>query len=206
MRVNGKIFKQFKRLKVLFIAIFLVLLISPAWAFVTVPGDYLTIEAALVAATLESDKLVLVDAGTYTGSGNGYDIDWPNVSGLTLRGAGSTETIISGESLGRVINIASVLDLTIEGLTIRDGYVNSGVKGGAGISLVDGTNIELNYVIFSNCSVSTGLEGGAIYVDSASSTTIEANYCLFEGNSAVESGGAIWGGYLFISERCEELC
>ena len=160
---------------------------SPAFSSVTVgpTGDYLTIEAGLIAATLESDKLCLVQAGTYTGPNNGYDIDWPNIDGVTLRGAGTNTTIISADALGRVINVGSAVHLTIESITLMNGATT---ENGGCILLADASNLYLKNARFLN---NQAANGGAFFTEY--SPNITAEYCVFSNNSASASGGMTYG-------------
>jgi len=173
------------------------LLPSPAFSFVTVgpTGDYLTIEAGLIAATLEADKTCSLEAGVFTGPDNGYNIDWPNCDGLTLRGAGSNETIISAEALGRVIKVANAISLTIESLTIRDGKTT--LEGGGGImtkdySILNLKNINMLRNIATREVFTATAVGGAIY--SPYSAQVTAEGCSFIDNSAFDTAGVAYQG------------
>jgi len=120
-----------------------------------VPSEYSTIQEALDAA--EESNIVLVLPGTYTES-----LVWPNVNGINLLSAGdSSNTIIDGGKLGRVIYItSSAIDSTtlIKGFTIQNG---GRVDDGAGI-YISGSSPTLESLLITKCRA--GENGGGIYV------------------------------------------
>jgi len=195
--------KRFLSAFLLITAFFIISIDSPAFSYVTVgpTGQYLTIEAGLIAATLEADKTCSLEAGVFTGPDNGYNIDWPNVSGVTLRGAGSTETIISAEALGRCISIEGAVSLTIEGLTIRDGKAPTpglGENGNHGAGVYhpssSGTTILKNCILSNNIASNgvayltatpSGGNGGGIYTGG----NLTITNCSFTGNKAGNGAG-----------------
>ena len=136
--------------------------------------------------------LVSLDAGIYTGAGNGYGVIWPNRKNVTLRGAGSFETIISAEALGRVIRTGSPVSLTIEALTIQDGLITT--DNGGGIYLAANSSLTLNNVnIIGNKTNIPGhtYSGGGIY---SVNCYIKAENCTFRDNYAGIYGGVSYGG------------
>ncbi|MFC1559977.1 choice-of-anchor Q domain-containing protein [Candidatus Margulisiibacteriota bacterium] len=157
---------------------------------------YQTIAAAFAdTGTLAEGDLITTEAGIF----NEHDIVWPNINNITLRGAGSTETIISGEALGRIITVeGSDINLTIEALTIQDGKVTG---NGAGISAAGGyysvpfyylPHIWLNDVVIKNCTAegtTPNGSGGAFY---SVGGRVYADNCSFINNYGVYRGGVAY--------------
>ncbi len=104
----------------------------------------------------------------------------------------STDVVISGGGTHRVFNINSAnIQVTINGLTIKNGYV-TGVSGG-GIILNAG-RLFLQDVIGTECTVNAGGDGGFLYLASTSSW-LTANRCLFDNNyspASSQGGGAMF--------------
>ncbi|MFH1710589.1 MAG: choice-of-anchor Q domain-containing protein [bacterium] len=151
---------------------------------------YRNIQSALNAAA--PGDIIFLGRGTYAGSGNGNNINWPDINNLTLRGISANETVISAEALGRAIKVGNAVSLTIEALTIKDGKVSS---NGAGIYLADNSKLCLKNVVLRNCSaighsILAGT-GGAIR---SSGSSIHAVNCTFTKNYAGFSGGVAYGG------------
>lgn len=150
------------------------------------------------------------------------NITWPGTANVTLKGASKTGTIVDGDNynnkLFRIWGISSSIGgLTIESMTIREGYIYG--SGGAIFHNVDvplhaknivfwgnraafiggAVRVSNGSFIAENCSFSgnevtdAGVDegGGAVYVDTGK-TFIAVN-CIFENNSvSPESGGAIY--------------
>jgi len=129
-----------------------------------------------------------------TGEYREHDIQWPNRSNITLRGAGSNETIISGEALGRVISVEAALNLTIEALTIRQGSLMIEGNGG-GIYLAPGSKLYLRNMKMLNNGVMGSTDytgcGGAVY---SGASRVYAFNCLFDSNTANHYGGVGFSG------------
>ncbi|MFC0876957.1 T9SS type A sorting domain-containing protein [Saccharicrinis sp. FJH2] len=100
-----------------------------------------------------------------------------------------SQTIIDGSNSGRVIVIKNQegLNCVVNGLTIRNGYMNVfGDKGsGGGIYCLQTSPALLNLIIENNTSVQR--KGGGIYCENASPYIF---MCIFRNNYA-SSGGAI---------------
>ena len=120
---------------------------------------------------------------------------WPNKNHITLRGAGSNETIISAEALGRVISVESGVNLTIEALTISSGSIN---QYGGGIWLYPGSILKLKNAKIAYCSA---YNGGAIYSQGAK---VIADGCFFIGNSMINSStyGVVACGGTWEAKNC----
>jgi len=133
--------------------------------------------------------LVSVEAGVY----REHDIKWPTKQNIILRGAGSNETIISGESISRIISVESAVRLNIESLMITDSQSNN--LDGGGVFLCSGASMNLKKAYFKDNKVgyhelSPAGRGGAIYAVGA---TVSAEGCLFRGNR----GGKYYNEYVF---------
>ena len=119
-----------------------------------------------------------------------HDIQWPGRNNVTLHGSGSNETIISAEALGRIITVESAVNLTIEALTFKDGYENN--QNGGGIFLPAGVFLKLKNVnITGNRSTGSSFGGGAIYTPGNHASTICAESCTFNNNSAYNGGVSV---------------
>ncbi len=147
---------------------------------------------------------------------------------LNIQGPGDTLLAISGNHLSRVFELAAYEQVTLAGLTIRDGndpgfgsFLNDGGgiynngaltvsgctfssnsasrSGGAIINGGVGT-LSLSGSTFSGNSSSN--QGGAI-MSVAGGNTVKASDCIFSGNSSAGVGGAIFGfgGWLTLT-RC----
>ncbi len=169
-----------------------------------VPGDVPTIQGALQLA--QYGDSVVVAPGTYA----------ENLtlgSGIVLRSeAGAEATIVDGRFLGPVVSCSSALNFTIEGLTLRRGYMNA-YPGGAGISMNNSRGTIIACVLTNNLAARDG--GGIAVVDSwaairrssfRTNSTVVANTvdgggifcyrslldaedCVFTDNLAQEGGG-----------------
>ena len=85
-------------------------------------------EAIIAAENLPGADVIAVPAGVYKLSGGGLAID----SAITFTGAGAGKTIVDGQQLDRVFDIAgtgpSSIKVVFQGLTIRNG--NTAGDGG----------------------------------------------------------------------------
>ena len=128
----------------------------------------------------------LIDNATFFTGPDTLDIDITD--DLTIRGESTTGTILSAGSLDRFFEIANNANVTIENLTLTDGYNDS--SDGGSIAVASGA-LELSGVVVQNNSVSPGL-GGAIFLDD--NTSLTAFNSEFLNNDAHREGGAIWSG------------
>ncbi len=155
---------------------------------INVPGDYATIQEA-IDHTGAGDTVLLAD-GIYSGIGNRE----MNCYGrpIVIRSVnGPSGCIIDCEGSGSDTHLAFNLsrcegpETVIEGLTIRNGYVQN--AGGA--IAISGSSPTIRDCVFENNHAQLG---GAIYVVYQSNPTIEG--CLFVNNSA-DVGGAVGAYY-----------
>ncbi len=185
-------------------------------AILRVPQDYFTIQDALDAAVIDGDT-VLLAPGTYMGPGN-RDLVIGGRS-LTLQSeTGPDQCVIDCENQGRGIFMIFREDpeTVISGLTIINGNAsgNGYDRNGGGILCVGsapfiyncslrnntasstGGGIFISYEnpIISHCrfSENTAYMGGGLGLNTAH---VSMENCLFEGNAAGYSGGAMYCVY-----------
>jgi len=142
-------------------------------ATITVPDDYLTIQAAVNAAS--SGDIVYMRSGTYY---EHVTIGKP----LALQGEDRNTTIIDGGGTGKVITATSTSNVAVSGFTVRNGGSSwAGYNKDAGIVL-DNTSHSL----VSDCIVtSNGLNG--LYSYRSSYNAIR--HCEFRYNETKPGGG-----------------
>jgi len=186
------------------LTIVLIIASSGYAAVIRVPGNQLTIQAGIDAAS--DGDTVLVSNGTYTGEGN-KDLDFWGKAITVMSKNGPSNCIIDceGEGIGCFFASGETEESVLSGFTIRDGswiigggifcyessptIMNNIIEGnsfgfdGGGIFCIDSYAIIINNIIFGN---STDGWGGGIYCDSSSPIII--NNTIF-GNSADEGGG-----------------
>src|SRR6266571_3894603 len=166
------------------------------------PGDGVCATAAgtcsLRAAVQESKALlgpdtIILPSGIYTltiagagnNSANSGDLDIPE--DLTIVGAGARTTIIDGNRLDRVFDVANPAMVSISGVTIRNGLA-PGTSDGGGIATLNGALTLTDVAFIGN---SAGRNGGAIYVSGSSAVLTDV---AIIGNSAGDAGGMFMGG------------
>ncbi len=166
------------------------------------PGDGVCATAAgtcsLRAAVQESKALlgpdtIILPSGIYTltiagagnNSANSGDLDISE--DLTIVGAGARTTIIDGNRLDRVFDVANPAMVSISGVTIRNGLA-PGTSDGGGIATLNGALTLTDVAFIGN---SAGRNGGAIYVSGSSAVLTDV---AIIGNSAGDAGGMFMGG------------
>ncbi len=148
---------------------------------INVPGDQPTIQAGIDAA-VDGDTVLIAD-GVYTGVGN-YNVNF-NGKAITVRSANGPENcIVDCQQLGQGFMLwnSETETSVLEGLTIKNGYSDS---GGGGIYTF-GSLPAIKNCVFKDNSASYG---GAVY---SSPSSISFTNCTFTGNSASSGdGGAV---------------
>ncbi|MBW1744682.1 MAG: hypothetical protein JRI70_10665 [Deltaproteobacteria bacterium] len=161
-----------------------------------VPGDYLTIQGAIDAAS-DGDTIVIA-AGTY----NEYDITIDK--SLTIQGAGMGITIVDAQYSGRVFDIG-VYTVEMFGITIQNGKATIGGggivhggpltlmncaiignEGGRGGGILSDADLTMTNCILSGNKAGTG---GGICYSVCSSFNITMTNCTISGNTAGSGGG-----------------
>ncbi len=180
------------------IVTFTIMAYSLCWPnIINIPADYAAIQQG-INASADGDT-VLVDSGTYTGTGN-RDLDMLGKSIHVKSAHGPDLTIINCQgSIGnahRGFYLHNNEDSTsiIEGFTITGGFAYS--RGG-GIYCIDaspkiiGCNFTYN---------ESDANGGGIYCQADNPTVIRQ--CLFYDNSADGKGGGLYfdSSYIILSE------
>ncbi|GIU83748.1 MAG: hypothetical protein KatS3mg008_0523 [Acidimicrobiales bacterium] len=170
-------------------------------------GGECTLRAAIQEANaLSGEDEIVLPAGVFaiTRAGRGEDAastgDLDVTSRMTIRGAGRGSTVVDGNSLDRVFHVASVGNLTLRGLTVREGrtLASTGTPNGGGIlgGQVTLENVELvDNVAEIDTPVSGGMFGGG-----AQATTMVVRDSLIRRNRVLattdSSGGPMRGGGL----------
>jgi len=164
-----------------------------------------TLRAAVMQANVTGGASVTISlpAGTFgllvpvLGSDGDYEGDLnlqSPASAISILGAGPDQTIIDGNGLFRIFAIADGRNVTISGVTLRNGYAGS---GGA-ITAQNGTLVVSDCVFEHNAATSGS--GGAISQSAGSHGSLTVNGALFIENTATGGdGGAIraWGANSF---------
>ncbi len=120
---------------------------------------------------------------------NAHDITWPNTNNITLMLSpdATSPATVDAQSQGRLINMTTTVNLTIEGVTMKNG--STGADGASCMFVQGGSNILLNNVIVEDCST----EGEGAFADWGA--TVEAHNSIFRRSIAGEGGGVAVGGY-----------
>jgi len=148
-------------------------------AEIVVPDDYATVGGALLAAS--PGDIVTVGAGVY------HESDLPVVDGLVLRGAtgDAADVVLDGDGAARlIVDLDGVDDLTVEALTLRNGY---GDAGGA-VLLRSASRIQLLDCVFTDNHADGN--GGAVSIESGEDP-VTLRGCTFQGNTSGAEGGAV---------------
>jgi PGF-pre-PGF domain-containing protein len=140
------------------------------------PGDSIQVT---ITNAISGDTIIL-NPGIY----NEHDIILDK--NITIRanisaGSSAADTIIDAENAGRIFSNNESHALTVENLTLMNGYVTD--RGGA-IASGNGS-ITIISTTFSNCSASGG---GAIYAFNSTLTIVSSSFV----DCSASSGGAIW--------------
>ncbi|MFA5268954.1 MAG: PGF-pre-PGF domain-containing protein [Methanoregula sp.] len=169
-------------------------LVIPAGAAVTISpsggDDTVAITNAITSAGA-TDGIVILDPGTYLARsiivGNTVTIR----ANATLSGT-AANTIIDAQLLGRVFDNTGGHALTIDSLTLRNGYI---IGNGGAIS-ADGGTLTIASSVFTNCSVNSttaATKGGAIYTNGGTLTITSSAFsdCSVDSTMDAANGGAI---------------
>ena len=168
---------------------------------INVPGDHPTIQDAVDAAA-DGDVILLAD-GSYSGEGN-RDVDLKGKS-ITIRSAhGAEKCIIDCEQEGRAFLIQDGETVTLDGLTIKNGFANgpNSETGWGGAVYVSNANAAISNCVFIDNSAS-GCGGAVSSCDpSTFDTSFTFDNCEFTGNECTSSGGAIYAYFAYSCTGC----
>ena len=163
-----------------------------------VPGDYLTIQAAIDATNVPGDQVVMAD-GVYTGAGN-RDLDFRGKPILVRSAGGDPATCIidcQGGGRGFYFHSGETAASVVQGLTIRSGYVTGTSPGGElGGGVLCGESCGPTFI---DCTISANTASYYAYTRGAGMyfgwySTSELTRCRISGNIA--TGGYCIGGGL----------
>jgi len=153
-----------------------------------------TLRAAIQEANaLAGDDIIQLPAGivqlTLSGRNESEAAtgDLDITSNITLTGAGSADTIIDMNGFDRVFEVFSGAALTLQGVTIREGLLNSSLDEGAGIR-------NLGTLVLEDSAMtqhSTAGGGGAISNETSGSLTVRRTRFTQNSATGVAGGGVI---------------
>jgi CSLREA domain-containing protein len=175
--------------------------LSPGDGLCAITGGNCSLRAAVqeANASIGADTIGL-PAGTYSlsiagaGEDNAATGDLDVRGTLTIAGAGTATTTISGAGLDRVFDLFAGLSLS--GVTVRQGNAGAGNGGALRVGTLAGqTFINIIDVVF---TANTAANGGALATGGGTQTLLDIRRARFEANSAAVLGGAIYsnGGRL----------
>jgi uncharacterized repeat protein (TIGR01451 family) len=147
-----------------------------------------TLRAAVQAANNNgAANAINLPAGTYNLTMGNLEVNTPNGgTNITISGGGSGSTIIDGQNNDNIFYVDAGGGLSLNGMTLQDGYTYYG-NGGAIYS--DGALSVTADVVFKG---NTGFDGGAIYSDSDTGSSLSLTGASFVQNQALDAAGAIF--------------
>lgn len=105
---------------------------------------------------------------------------------------GSRNAILSGNNVYRVLTIGNQVNLTLKGMTVKDGNLEEGNEDGAGITIAAGDSgdatLNAEGVLFSHIRNSSSKSGGAIRVGKGK---FVAKDCVFDDTNYARNGASI---------------
>jgi uncharacterized repeat protein (TIGR01451 family)/CSLREA domain-containing protein len=181
------------------------------------PSGQCTLRAAIMVSNFEpGPNTINLPAGTYTLTRAGYDDtalvgDLDIGHDLTIQGAGSAATIVDGNGPltgDRVFQVlSSAQNVTLSGLTIRDGRSLSstvGAIGGGGLYLEGDAHLSLSDVIVQG---NTSLNGGGLYANFSSlGGSLALDHVVVRANTAKAGGvGAGAGVFAYLPSSLSQM-
>ena len=182
-------------------------------ALIHVPGSAPTIQEGLNMAS--AGDTVLVAPGTYAGALN-RDLDFSGTNAILCSSGGAEATTIDCEGQGRGFRFHSGEDTTcvVRGFSVIGGYA----ENGGGVIIEGDSSPVIEDCIFRDCVAAVA--GGAVYCSSDYARVwlrgcsfygntaeldrgagvfclggwLQLSDCVFAGNSAPNSGGAVYSG------------
>jgi len=176
-------------MKKLFSLIFVILVLALGGngqaAEINVPGD-MSLQAALdIAETNNEDDIINIDTGIYT-TGVAFTYNANVNRALSIVGAGSGVTVLSGNNTTRVLDLRtdglandSNADINVQGLTIRHGS-SASYSGGLYVLTKD-ADVRLDDCFFFH----NAGPAGALYIEASSSGAIAVTNSTFTQNDGI---------------------
>lgn len=165
-------------------------------------GDFSTGDLSLrEAVRLANENAGAEDTITFAPALNGTPIfvtlgQMTIADDVTIAGNGAAQTVLDAGQNSRFFEITgNGADLTLEGLTLKNGRTNaSGAVGGAIFSNSGGPNLVTirDSVLSDNSTLGDGSDGGAIFLSSDDSLLIERSTLTRNEAGGSSSGGAIY--------------
>ncbi len=163
-----------------------------------------TLRSAVVAANnFSGDDTITLQAGTYTlsygGAGEnaayGGDLDVLSYGTLTVTGAGATNTVVRGYGgfADRIFDVRVGANLTLNNLTVSNGFLPTGYGGGGAIAAYNGT-LTINASTLTN-NQSYGGSGGAISFTGGLQSLTITDSVISNNTAAVDGGGISFNCY-----------
>jgi hypothetical protein len=164
----------------------------------TTPCTVLALKSAITAANISGGTITLPSGCSITLAAQDNATDGPTglpviTGNVTINGNGATiarqvATPVTPVPAFRLFNVATGGSLTLNGLSLSNGFADDGTNGGGAI-FSQGT-VNVSGVTFSGnqSPAATGTSGGAISSDN-SSATLTVDRSTFTGNTAQEGGG-----------------
>ncbi len=150
-------------------------------------------EAITVANSTADDDIIVFSSIAFseikTITLSGTELSITNNGTLTINGTGANKLSVSGNNLSRVFNVNFGANLTIEGLTVRDGRQSfaGGIYSLGNLTLL---NSSVSYNTVATCGVCNTASGGGIVAGNNSLVVITNS--TINNNSAAGSGGGIF--------------
>ena len=176
--------------------------------------DFTELQPAIDSIPVGGSAEIHVSAGTYVDGG----ITFPGITVVIKGLEGPENTILTQSGSQRIMRIASGNDVSLRGLTIRDGVASTANDEGGGIRVANGASISLdNCIIRENTSIGDGAgvwvadganavvtdcefidnvitgpdgDGGGLYLGWIDGNTIDR--CGFHRNIATGNGGGLF--------------
>lgn len=150
---------------------------SPVYDSTTKSGPKLSIKNAV--GTVNNGGTIHIAEGVYNGADNrNITID----RNMSIIGQSQSGTVIDAQGSDRIFTVQSGVNLTLQNLTIENGYTDNGaVYNPGGTLIVKGSTFTGNKATN---------HGGAIYSDGSGTLTVIGS--TFTGNKATNYGGAIY--------------
>ena len=182
----------------------------------TIESPFRTVQKGL--DVIAPNGFVMMMPGVFTLEASEYVshsmINWPNRQNITLMLSpdATLPATIDAQGLGRAISVEASVNLTIEGITIQNGYIDGNtypsLVGGGAIKLASNCNLWLTNIRIAACTAEGGADsgqfgrGGAIYAPANNTSRIYANDSVFTGNRTPNGYGGVGFGGIWKAVNC----